>query len=783
VKTNSTNSRAPRRKFRLSRRRIIVISMSIVVAVAFSILFYYCHRFSKMIDARLSGEVIHSGSRIYSAPKRITVGEAITLGRLARYLKNAGYSGTENAEAAGRMVLTDASIDIKPSANSYFAGKNAISVLFADQRISQLRSLDSGNRLISAEIEPEWITGLFGSNREKRQPVSYEKLPKTLIDAVLSAEDKRFFDHPGFDPIRIFGAAWADLRRGAKAQGASTITMQTARSFFFSTKRTWDRKLKETLMALVLEHRFNKQRIFELYANEVYLGNRGSFAIHGFGEASQAYFRKNLQDLNLAQICFLAGIIRAPNRYTSAERKPERAADARDRILSQMVTNKYISQKQAKEASAMPLNLVSGTLGASPAGHFVDMIIDDLLDKFSEEELIAQNYRIYTTLDTELQRAATSAVELGLQNVDALLAKTYARWRKRGEAVPLPQAALIALNPQTGEIKALVGGRDYAISQLNHVLASRQPGSAFKPFVYAAAFENALEGVEPILTPLSTVVDEATTFSYDGREYAPHNYGHEFHGIVTLRDALIHSLNVPTVKVAEQIGYEHVVQLAKRLGLQSDIKPTPAVALGAYELTPIEVAAGYTAFANYGIRSEPVSLQRVVAPDGTLVKNNVFSRRTVLDARIAYMVTNVLEDVLRRGTGAGVRTRGFYAPAAGKTGTSRDGWFVGYTTNLLCVVWVGFDDNRELELAGSSSAGPIWAEFMKKAVMLPAFENTQEFERPEGVVSIPIDPETRMLAVPECPVTRQEVFIAGTGPTVPCTQHAKPGATAPKIAR
>jgi penicillin-binding protein 1B len=762
---------------------MLFVAISIVFVAALSALIFYCHRFSKLIDARLSGELIQGESRIYTAPKRIIVGEAITSNQLARYLQTAGYLEARSTEATGRIVLTESSMDITPSANSYFAGKNALSVSFANERISQLRALDSGNRLISAEVEPELITGLFGSNREKRRPLSYEELPQTLINAVLCAEDKRFFDHPGFDPIRILGAAWADLRRGAKAQGASTITMQTARSFFFSNQRKWGRKFQETLMALILEHRFNKARIFELYANEIYLGNRGSFAIHGFGEAAQAYFGKDLRQLNLGQICFLAGIIRAPNRYSSAERRLERAAEARDRTLSLMVTNKFITQNQAKEASAMPLHLVSGTLGESPAGHFVDMIKDELLDKFSEEELIAQNYRIYTTLDSELQRAAASAVDWGLKNVDTQLAKTYARWRKHGEAVPLPQAALVALNPQTGEIKALVGGRDYATSQLNHALTSRQPGSAFKPFVYAAAFENALENTEPVLTPLSTVVDEPTTFSFDGREYAPNNYGREFYGDVTLRDALVHSLNVATVKVAEQIGYEHVVQLAKRLGLESDIKPTPAVALGAYELTPIEVAAGYTAFANYGIRSETVSLQRVVSPEGILLKNSVFRRRNVLDPRVAYLVTSVLQDVINRGTGAGVRARGFNAPAAGKTGTSHDGWFVGYTTNLICVVWVGFDDNRELGLSGASSSGPIWAEFMKKAVMLPGFANAQEFERPEGVVSITVDPETKMLATPECPVTRQEVFIAGTEPTASCTLHAKPVPAAPKGTR
>jgi penicillin-binding protein 1B len=773
VKKGSVDSQVwnPLHKTRLSFWHWIIISFGILLVIAAGAISFYLHRFSGMIDARLSGKFPQSESRIFAAPKRISVGEAITLSQLSSYLQNAGYSTVQSAEATGQMVVNGASMDIRPSANSYFDGKNALRVDFAHERIAQLRFLDSGDRLFSAEVEPELITGLFGSDREKRRPLSYEELPRTLIDAVLCAEDKRFFDHPGFDPIRILGAAWADLRRGQKAQGASTITMQVARSFFFSTRREWGRKLQETLMALTLEHRFNKARIFELYANEVYLGNRGSFSIHGFGEAAQAYFGKDLRELNLAQTCFLAGIVRAPNRYAFAERRPDRAADARDRTLSVMTENGFISGKQVEAAKAMPLQIVNGTLGASPAGYFVDMIKDDLLDRFSEEELTVQNYRIYTTLDSNLQRAAMASVDWGLKNVDAQLAKTYARWRKKGEAVPSPQAALIALNPRTGEIKALVGGRDYARSQLNHALIHRQPGSVFKPFVYAAAFENVLEEKEPVLTPLSAVLDEPTTFIFDGKEYAPDNYGQDFRGAVTLRDALVHSLNVATVKVAEQIGYERVVQFAKRLGVKADIQPTPAVALGAYELTPMDVVASYTAFANYGMRSEPVFLQRVVSAEGGLLENNAFRRKSVLDPRIAYLVTNVLEDVLSRGTGAGVRTRGFGAPAAGKTGTSHDGWFVGYTTNLLCVVWAGFDDNRELGLPGAASAGPIWAEFMKKAVMLPGFTNTQAFERPEGVISVEIDPETQKLASPGCPAARQEVFIAGTEPTEMCTIH------------
>ena len=740
----------------------------LVVFVTAGFAGFYYRLYSEMIDERLSGERVHGESLIFTAPKRVSVGQEMHPERLVSYLKLSGYSAVNDAGASGRITQKGNTIQIQPSATSYFGGKNGVAIEINNGLISRLTSLETGGHLLSAEIEPELITSLFGSSREKRRPMPYSEFPILFRQAVLSAEDKRFFDHVGLDPIRIVGAAWRDIRSGTMAQGASTITMQVARSFFFSTKREWQRKIKEACVALVLENRFSKEEIFELYVNEVYLGNRGSFAIHGFGEAAKAYFDKDLRELSLEHFAFLAGIIRAPNRYASQGSGSERIAEARDRVLKQMLNNGYISHSEYTEAQQAPLELVRSGRGTGPSGHFIDMVKEELLEKFYEEDLIEQNYRIYVTLDADLQRAAIEAVEFGLKGVDELLEKSYARWRARGETVPLLQAALVALDPRTGEIKALVGGRDYAQSQLNRAIARRQPGSVFKTFVFAAALETALaadsNGI--VYTPISTVVDEPTTFYYENetREYTPNNYGQNFYGSVTLREALKRSLNVATVKLAEEIGFDRLAAFVKRLGLRSNILPTPAMALGAYEMTPLEVAKGYTVFANYGIRSEPEMLMRVVSSEGELLDRAKLNRRTVLDPRIAYMTTNLLEEVLASGTGAGVRARGFRAPAAGKTGTSRDGWFAGYTSNLLCVVWIGFDDNRDLQLTGGASAGLVWGEFMKQAARLPAFSDMRPFERPEGVVVVGIDSDTLMLAHDNSPSVYNEVFIAGTAP-------------------
>ena len=758
--------------FWTSRYGIAVLCTALVLLLAGTSLFaYYYVQFGRLINERLTGQIFQNTSRVYAAPAVIYVGESLHPKDLATYLLRAGYQEGEVPGAPGLFKLSKATVEIRPSADSYFHDGNALRVDFSATAITRISQLSNGVARESAEIEPELITNLFDSSREKRRVVRFDDLPKVLVDAVIATEDKRFFEHGGLDWVRVLGAALADLRVGQKAQGASTIDMQVARSFFFTTKREWRRKLKEVLMAIEIDHRFSKQQVFELYANEVYLGNRGSFAIRGFGEAAEAYFGKDVRDLSLGEAAFLGGIIRAPNHYATAESHMDRAIEARDRVLAQMVENNYATDDQAAAAKKAPLKFISGGIDSGSAPYFVDMVKDHLLEKFSENDLQSQSYRIYTTLDPSLQRAATAAVNNGMEKVDKLLAKRYAAWKKAGQSVPRPQVALVALDPRTGEIRALVGGRNYGESQLNHALAHRQPGSVFKPFVYAAAFDNAVKDLQPVVTPVTTVDDVPTTFQFDGKEYTPDNFGQEFYGTVTVRDAMIHSLNVATVKVAEMIGYQRVVELSRQMGLGNNIMATPAVALGAYEMTPVDVAAGYTAFATNGTRADPLYLRSVVGADGKLDESDSPKTHPVLDPRVAYLTTTLMEDVINRGTGASVRSLGFAAPAAGKTGTSHDGWFAGFTSNLLCVIWIGFDDNRDLGLSGSQTAAPMWAEFMKRAVTLPAYINTEEFDPPPGVIQEAIDPRTGELATSTCPQSEQEYFIAGTEPTQYCGEN------------
>jgi penicillin-binding protein 1B len=749
-----------------------------IFVVAGGIFTYYYVKYSRMIDARLSGNILQNTTQIFSAPEHISVDQAWGPEELTSYLTRVGYRPEQDENARGQFTIQGSTVDIRPSKLSYFGEKNALAIQFRGKSVRSIKPLAGGGELNTAEIEPDLITNLFDSAREKRRRIRYDDLPVTLVDAILSAEDKRFFEHGGFDFIRIVGAAWADVRHSSQHyQGASTITMQLARTFFFSNERTWRRKLAEAMVSIELEERFSKQQIFEMYANEVYLGNRGSFGVRGFAEASVAYFGKDLRQLSLGECAYLAGIIRAPNYYSSADRHPERGGQARDRVLTQMLDNKFINEGNVQESKRAPLKIIRTSVSGGDAPYFVDMVKDHLLDKYSENELLSENFRVYTTLDPALQHAAAAAVDAGMKNVDTLLAKKYDKWRreaaKKGSTEPIPQAqvALVALDPRTGEIKAVIGGRDYGQSQLNHALARRQPGSVFKPFVYAAAFDNAVDGVQPIITPATTIDDEPTTFQFDGKEYTPNNYGERFMGRVTVRDALTNSLNVATVKLAELIGYGRVVQVARQMGLGTNIGPTPAVALGAYEMTPIDVAAGYTTFANIGTRAEPQFLRSVVGADGTQLEKFTPQTHTALDPRVAFLVNSLLKDVLNRGTGAGVRARGFTLPAAGKTGTSRDGWFAGFTSNLLCVIWIGFDDNRDLGLPGGAVAAPIWADFMTRATSLGAYRDVKDFTMPEGVQSVVIDPESLQLATANCPTTRAEIYVAGSAPTQFCELH------------
>lgn len=608
--------------------------------------------------------------------------------------------------------------------------------------------------------KPRLVTNVAEQGREKRRLVSFQEIPAVLVQAVTSAEDKRFFEHPGFDLPRIAKAAWVDLKAGRKRQGASTLTMQLARSLWLDTDKKWSRKLSEMMITMMLEDKLTKQQIFEYYANQIYLGRRGTYSIHGFGEAAYAFFGKDLKDVNLPEAALLAGVAQRPG-YSDPRRYPERARVRRNIVLALMRENGHISEEQYRQAAAAPVEVADAPTQAPEAPYFLDLVNNELNERFASEDTGQLN--IYTTLDMRLQRAATEAVEAGMKHVDREL--------KRKKIDGVAQVALIALDPHTGEVKAVVGGRDYSQSQLNRALARRQPGSVFKPFVYAAALNATGSGGE-IFTPATALVDEPTTFNFGRTAYEPGNYGGNFSGTVTLRSALVRSLNVPTVKLAEMVGYKNVVALARNAGLNDEIRATPSMALGSYDATPLEIAGAYTVFANNGTFVRPTLIREVRTPAGKTLYSHSPDHRPVLNPQINYLMVTMLADVMNWGTGSRVGALGFMQPSYGKTGTSHDGWFAGFTNNLLCIVWVGFDDYRELKLEGSQSALPVWVEFMKRAskIVGPA----KSIEAPAGLTSEIVCADSGKLPGPFCPKVREEIFLPGTEPIDYCDLDAGP---------
>jgi penicillin-binding protein 1B len=717
-------------------------------------------RIGRTVDQFLAEGPFAGTMDIFGAPKRIAAGDSLAVNQLVAELHRRGYGNSANGVGSFIADARGVSITTGPQAHSAF---EPCRVEFSGGKVSRVIA-QSGRDLHEIALEPELITNV-SENRERRRLVRYADIPPRLVHAVISAEDKKFFDHSGFDLPRMIKAAYVDMKSGRKEQGASTLSMQLVRNFWLVPEKSWKRKMQEVLLTSHIENRLTKQQIFEYYANQIYLGRIDTFSISGFAEAARAFFGKDLSQLTDSEAALLAGLVQRPSYYNPF-RNPDRALERRNLVLTLMYRNSYLGEAEYRSALAAPLGVHPHELASGQSPYFVDLVKEEAENKLEGAERAGR--RVYTSLDADLQAAAEAAVHDGMLNVDRQLHS------RRGPALPpgQPQVALIALDPRTGEVKALVGGRDYRVSQLNHVSAMRQPGSAFKPFVYAAALDTAVEGGTRFFTPASIVSGEPASFRSGGQYYQPHNYHNESTGDVTLRYALAHSLNIAAVNLAAAVGFDKVVHLAQRVGLPDTIRATPAVALGAYEATPLQIASAYTAFANEGMLTPAAMVSEVRASDGRTLYEHAHDSRSALDPRVAYLMVNMMQDVLRFGTAAGVRAMGFTQPAAGKTGTSRDGWFAGFTTELLCVVWVGFDDNRDLNLEGAKSALPIWAEFMSRASRIAPYSDAKPFRVPAGIHNVQVCSESGDLAGSYCPDPHSDVFIAGTEPAKECSMHA-----------
>ncbi|MFO0775767.1 MAG: PBP1A family penicillin-binding protein [Nitrospiraceae bacterium] len=706
---------------------------------------------------------------IYGAPFVLTPQAALTEAQLRDRLGRLGYHPVESeVRAPGTYRVRGGTVDLYlKGASDLHLEPRQIRITLDRGVVASIAAVTNArltSPLPSATLEPQLISGVRGATRQVRTWVPLAEMPSLLIDTVLAVEDRRFRSHFGIDPIAIGRAVAANVLRGEVVQGGSTITQQLAKNLFYTPKRTFSRKLQEAMSALVLEAKYRKDDILETYLNEIYLGQAGSVGIFGVAAAAQRYFGKRLQDLSVEETALIAGLIKGPNTY-SPLRDKALATKRRDIVLHVLRQVDRIDDAMLEKALKRPVTVFPLTDTVADAPYFVDYLLAHLEDTIGQE--LPAGAAVYTTIDPIRQRIADESVAQGL----AQLEKAYPGLAAGEE--PL-QAALLAIDPRTGEIVAMVGGRDYRQSQFNRaVQAKRQPGSLFKPIVYAAAFEQRLgDGSERgVLTAASTVLDEPVSFESGSGTWAPQNYDRQFRGQVTVRTAVEQSLNVPAVRIAYMLGVPPIVQLAKRLGIRSTLDRNLTLALGSASVSLLEMTGAYSAFAYDGVLTTPTVLRHAMSDQGDPLWHASGERQRVLSAQTSYLVTSLLQGVVERGTAKKARTLGVVAPVAGKTGTTdgtRDAWFIGYTPELVVGVWVGFDNGQALSLTGAQAALPIWSAFMRRTLS-PA---SPDFSKPSGVVRTTLDPQSGQVATEQCPSTVTEVFIEGTEPTVLCELHS-----------
>jgi penicillin-binding protein 1B len=706
-----------------------------------------------LVRARLDGELARGPVRFYARPTVLQPGTPVARDQLEASLERLGYVVTRRREVGIG--------EFRPGRSDWVIGRRAFRLgemadpggvtiirLDYDQRVESLED-GEGRRMRRVLLEPEVLHVATGKHREDRVPVALAEVPEHLVDAVLAVEDRRFFDHWGVDVKRVAGAFVANLRARRVVQGGSTLSQQLAKNLYLSSRRTPTRKARELAMALALEARHSKEEILEAYLNEIYLGQNGALAVHGVGRAAQFYFGKDVRRLEPRESALLAGMIRGPSLY-SPLRNPARARERRDLVLAMMRDQGALSDADYRRARGAGLGVRRSAPRVRAGRYFADYLWADL-DQRLGGALREPGLAVFTTLDMGLQVAAEDAVRDGL----ARLERDRPALRRGG--TPL-QAALVALDPHTGEIVAMVGGRDYGVSQFNRaVLARRQPGSAFKPVVALAALAERSHTLASVLedTPLSVVTPV-------GR-WEPVNYDQNFRGAVTLRGALERSLNVPFARLGLAIGPERIVETARRLGIESPLQPVPSLALGAAEVTPLEMARAFGVLAAEGYLADPQGVLAVVDAKGEVRRRVTLDGVRAFGAGETFLVTSALEGAVERGTGRGLRQFGYRGPVAAKSGTTndyRDAWFVGYTPALVVAVWVGFDDGRSVGLPGARAALPIFARFLAVA---RGGDEARGFSVPRDVNVVDVVPESGLRAGWGC-AGEPEYFLDGTVP-------------------
>ncbi|MCP4714211.1 MAG: PBP1A family penicillin-binding protein [Deltaproteobacteria bacterium] len=752
--------RMPGRKKRLrSGWKLRAVKMAAVALAAGAVAFIvYCAMLSVRIDRRFSGRRWSMPSRVFADSTLLFPGQQIDPNELTGMLQDLGYRAVMHVpREKGQYRYADQNIEVYLHDLNLPARNRPgfpVKISLNEHTILSLAGLQDSTPLAVLELEPEEIKQFYGPERERRKLISLSAVPAHIAYAVLAAEDQNFYRHYGIDPRGILRALLVNFRSGRIRAGGSTITQQLAKCYFLSPERTLRRKFKELCIALVIEVLYEKNDILEIYLNEIYVGQKGSVSLNGVGEAADFYFRKPAEQLTPAEAAVIAGLIKAPNRY-SPYADSSRCRSRRDQVLRAMSQNGWIDKAALQQGLQAPLAPAARREQQRQAGYFLDYLARQLSELYSADDLAALGLSIYTTLDTRVQTAAAAALEAGLQRLEA---------DAPGAAAENLEGAVVVLQPRTGAILAMAGGRDYGRSQFNRITqARRQPGSAFKPIVYTTALDT--------LTPATLLSNAPRSFPTGDTVWEPRNFSEIEADRLPLRDALAKSVNRPAVDAALQAGLEEVIGVARSLGLTTPLNPFPSLALGAFEVIPLELARAYCSFAADGMLPYPLALRDVVDEQGTVLERRHMEIRRVLTPQKAFLMNALLKNVVTEGTARQLARYGIALPVAGKTGTTddyRDAWFIGYTPDILALVWVGDDKGAPINATGATAALPIWAELMQR---IPQHLSGSWFAPPPGIVVKTVCRQSGLLASKnKCPGARQEYFFQENCPAQVCRE-------------
>ncbi len=731
--------------------------------IALGLTTLYLFDLTKGMEKRFAGRLWDLPSKVYSDITLLYPGQTLNPSLLSAKLGRLGYREISGRPARpGEMHISKTSLELylHEFHSSFHDQKSErVSMGLNGNRVTEIIRGDRGTKEALLELEPEVLMLYFGPDRERRQLISMGQLPKHIVHAVMAAEDHGFYDHHGIEIRGILRALFANLRDWEISQGGSTITQQLAKNYFLTPERTLTRKFKELLITGILEYKFDKDTILEMYLNEIYFGQEGSVSINGIGEASRFFFDKSAADLSVSEAAVLAGLIKAPNQF-SPHRNLERCTGRRNDVLDAMHKNGWISAEALIFVKSRPVKPTEYRGYSQQAPYFMDYLTRQLTSLYSRETLSSEGLSIFTTIDTQVQSAAENALKKGLERLESV--RPALKRKDPGQSL---QGVVIVMQPKTGYILAMAGGRDYGISQFNRATqARRQPGSAFKPFVYLAALDQ--------YTSVSTLSNSPRTFMVNGQPWTPKNYDGQAAPLISFRQALAQSQNLATVNLAYEIGLEKVAKTAKMFHFPVPDDPYPSMALGTLEVDPLSLARAYCVFAADGVLPFPLSIREVVDTAGKTIESRHAEIERLITPAKAYMMSDLMRDVVRDGTARSLKQLGVAWPVAGKTGTtndSQDAWFVGYTPNLVALVWVGFDNNDSVGVSGAGAALPIWADLMKA---LPQYVSGEWLPMPPGIEKLKVCVDSGDMARADCcPRVAEEIFLLENRPEAICRQH------------